>query len=271
MSRREASLSMPGGSVGGGLAKVGSAWHGVLIHAAQMGKLAWDILRAIVQLRVSPREILYQINVMGIQSLPIVMITAALTGIVTSQQGGYQFTGSVPLYVLGSLVAQTVVLEMGPVLTAFVLIGRVGARITAEIGTMKVSEQLDALDALGRDQVAILAAPRVIAGIISVPILVAIADIVGIEVGMLAAQKTVGLGKEAFFYGAGLFWHSWDLLYSITKAFVFGFTIPFISVHMGFETKGGAEGVGRTTTSAVVFMTLTVLVLDAFFAPLMLQ
>jgi len=243
----------------------------VFRHAGQIGGLTWAVGRALVRLRVSPREILNQIYVMGIQSLPIVLVTASLAGIVTSQQGGYQFTGSVPLYVLGSLVTETVVLEMGPVLTAIVLVGRVGARITAELGTMKVSEQIDAFHSVGRDPIAILAAPRVVAGVIALPLLVAIADVVGVVAGMLAAQITVGLGREAFLYGARLFWHNWDMLYSLTKATVFGLAIPIISVHMGLQTRGGAEGVGRTTTAAVMFMTLTVLILDALFPPLMLN
>lgn len=252
------------------LAALGRGSVTVLEHTALMGGLARDILLSIVRLRVSLRSVLRQIYIMGIQSVPIVLVTASLAGIVTSQQGGYQFTGAVPLYILGSLVVETVVLEMGPVLTAIVLVGRVGARITAELGTMKVSEQIDAFHALGRDPVEILATPRVIAGIIVLPLLVGIADIVGIFAGMLAAQVTVGLGPESFFYGARLFWHDWDLLYSLTKALVFGFSIPFISVHMGLQTKGGAEGVGRQTTGSVMFMTLTVLILDALFPPLML-
>jgi phospholipid/cholesterol/gamma-HCH transport system permease protein len=209
--------------------------------------------------------------VMGVQSLPIVIVTASLAGIVTSQQGGYQFTGSIPLYVLGSLVAETMVLEMGPVLTAIVLVGRVGARITAELGTMVVSEQIDAYHSLGRDPVAILVAPRIMAGIVVMPILVAIADAVGILVGMFAAKLTTGLGYESFLYGANLFWHSWDLVYSLTKALAFGFAIPLISTHMGLRTAGGAAGVGRQTTASVMFMTLTILALDALFPPLMLQ
>ena len=208
---------------------------------------------------------------MGIESLPIVLVTGSLAGIVTSQQGGYQMTGAIPQYVLGSLVVQTVVLEMGPVLTAIVLVGRVGARITAELGTMKVSEQIDAFYSLGRDPVAILGAPRVVAGVIVMPFLVGIADVIGICAGMVAARIDGGLGFESFLYGARLFWHSWDLLYSLTKALVFGLAIPLISVHMGFQTRGGAEGVGRTTTDAVMFMTLTILILDALFPPLMLQ
>ncbi len=240
-------------------------------HAGGLGSLFWKIVVATVRLRVNFRDVVEQFFIMGIQSVPIVLVTGSLAGIVTSQQGGYQMTSAMPNYILGSLVVQTVVLEMGPVLTAIVLVGRVGARITAELGTMVVSEQIDAYQSLGRDPVELLAAPRVIAGVIVLPLLVAIADAVGIFAGMLAANLTVGLGNEAFLYGARLFWHSWDLLYSLTKALVFGLAIPLISVHMGLRTKGGAEGVGLTTTQAVMFMTLTILILDAMFPPLMLN
>lgn len=253
------------------LAGVGRVSRVTFEHAGGLGLLSWQIIRATVRLKVSMRSILNQMYIMGVQSLPIVLVTGSLAGIVTSQQGGYQMTSAMPAYVLGSLVVETVVLEMGPVLTAIVLVGRIGARITAELGTMVVSEQIDAFKSLGRDPVAILAAPRVIAGILVLPLLVGIADMIGILAGVGAAYLDVGLGVESFFYGARLFWHSWDLLYSLTKAFVFGLAIPLISVHMGLKTKGGAEGVGITTTQAVMFMTLTILILDALFPPLMLN
>ncbi len=240
-------------------------------HAGQLGLLLFRSARAVFALQVSLRAVLQQIYVMGVQSVPIVLVTAVLAGIVTSQQGGYQFQGSIPLYILGSVVVASVVLELGPVLTAIVLVGRVGARITAELGTMQVSEQIEAFHAVGRDPVAILAAPRIIAGLIVVPLLVAIADVVGIGAGMVSAELTVGLGPESFLYGARLFWHSYDLFYSLAKAVVFGLAIPLIAIHMGFRTGGGAAGVGRTTTASVMFMTLTVLILDALFPPLLLQ
>ncbi|MCA9739391.1 MAG: ABC transporter permease [Gemmatimonadota bacterium] len=240
-------------------------------HAGQLALLLVAIVRCVVTLKVSLRSVVRQIYVMGVQSIPIVLVTAVLSGIVTSQQGGYQFTGSIPLYVLGSVVAASVVLELGPVLTAIVLVGRVGARITAELGTMVVTEQIDALHSLGRDPVAILAAPRLIAGLIVVPALVGIADVVGIASGMVAADLTAGLSYDGFLYGARLFWHSWDLFYSFMKAVTFGFAIPLIAVHMGLRTGGGASGVGRVTTASVMFMTLTVLILDALFPPLFLQ
>jgi phospholipid/cholesterol/gamma-HCH transport system permease protein len=173
--------------------------------------------------------------------------------------------------VLGSVVAESVILELGPVMTAFVLIGRVGARITAELGTMKVTEQIDALLALGRDPVPVLAAPRVIAGLIVTPLLVGLANTVGVIAGMITSRATLGLGTESFLYGAQLYWHNFDLFYSLAKGLAFGFIIPVISCHMGFRTRGGAEGVGRATTSSVVIMIISVLVLDALFPPLFLN
>mgnify|MGYP006078543839 CR=1 FL=1 len=240
-------------------------------HAGQIGLLFFNISWASIRLRISSKAIFRQVYLVGIQSVPIVLLAAGLVGVVTSQQGGYQMQSSLPVYIMGSIVVESVILEMGPVLTAIVMIGRVGARITAELGTMRVSEQIDALYSVGRDPVEVLAAPRVIAMMISMPLLVALANMVGILTGMISAQYTLGLGIERFFYGARLFWHSYDMFYSLLKAFFFGIAIPLIAVHMGLRTRGGAEGVGRTTTDSVVLMILTILVIDAMFPPLFLQ
>jgi phospholipid/cholesterol/gamma-HCH transport system permease protein len=230
-----------------------------------MGGTVAVTLRALFSGRLSLRQILRELYWMGVQSLPIITVTALLTGVVTSQQGGYQFTGAVPLYVVGSVVTSTIVLELGPILTAIVFIGRVGARITAELGTMKVSEQIDALQSLGRDPVRQLVAPRLIGGTIALPLLIAYANTVGILAGMFTAQATLGLGSESFLYGARMFWHTFDLYYSVGKGAVFGFIIPLLAAHIGLRSHGGAEGVGSSTTTAVVYMIMAVLVLDATF------
>ena len=107
---------------------------------------------------------------------------------------------------------------------------------------MKVSEQMDAFYSLGRDPYVILAAPRIVAGLIATPILVGIANFIGIGAGMVAADLSLGLGAETFLYGARLFWHSWDVFYSFLKAITFGFAIPVIAIHMGFQTGGGGRG-----------------------------
>ena len=250
---------------------IGRWWQLWAEHAGQLGLLVGRTIVATIRLRVSGSEFVRQLYVMGVQSIPIVLITAVLTGIVTSQQGGYQFTDTIPLYVLGSVTVTSVVLELGPVLTAIVLVGRVGARITAELGTMVVSEQIDAYRSLGRDPQIMLGAPRILAGLVVMPLLVGIANAVGLFSGMVAAALTLDLGFETFLYGARLFWHSWDLWYSFMKAVTFGLAIPLIAIHMGFRTRGGAEGVGSTTTASVMFQTLTILILDALFPPLFLN
>lgn len=272
-TRDESGRSGPSGAgraVRGLLVRIGEHATAVLTHVGQMAGLVGRIGLATVRGAVPLREVTQQMYWIGVGSLPLVVVTAVLSGIVTSQQGGYQFTGAIPLYVLGSVVTSSVVLELAPVLTAVVLIGRVGARITAEFGSMRVSEQIDAMHALGRDPIRELAAPRVIACLVTVPLLVGIADLVGVVSGMVAARATVGLGAESFLYGARLFWHDWDLFYSLMKGVVFGFAIPVIASHMGLNTRGGAEGVGRATTAAVMVMTLSVLILDALFPPLLL-
>jgi phospholipid/cholesterol/gamma-HCH transport system permease protein len=254
-----------------GLARLGRSSENFLAHIGALGMLVWQTVVYLFSGRIPLREVVRQMYWMGASSVPIVLVTGTLAGVVTSQQGGYQFTGSVPLYVLGSVVTSSIILELGPIMTAVVLIGRVGARITAELGTMQVSEQIDALHSLGRDPVRTLVSPRIVAGIIVVPCLVAMANAAGLFSGMIAAQATVGLSYRGFLYGAQLWWHSWDMFYSLMKGVVFGFVIPLIASHMGLSTRGGAEGVGKSTTSAVVLMTLAVLFLDALFPPLLLN
>jgi phospholipid/cholesterol/gamma-HCH transport system permease protein len=253
------------------LGSIGRSAEEFARHAGELAVILWGTLTALFTGQVSFRQLMREMYSMGVQSLPIVLVTGILSGVVTSQQGGYQFTGSVPLYVVGSVVVSSIILELGPVLTAVVFIGRVGARITAELGTMKVSEQIDALQSLGRDPIRTLGAPRIIAGTLVLPMLVAFANLIGVLGGMLTAEATLGLGRETFLYGARLFFHTFDIYYSVGKGMVFGFIIPLVAVHMGFRTYGGAEGVGRATTTSVVYMILAVLILDATFPMIFLR
>jgi phospholipid/cholesterol/gamma-HCH transport system permease protein len=253
------------------LGSLGRSAEGIFRAAGDLSLIVWVSMASLLRGQVPGRSIAREMYWMGVQSVPIILVTAVLSGFVTSQQGGYQFTGSIPLYYLGSIVTSSIILELGPVLTAVVFIGRVGARVTAELGTMKVSEQIDALEALGRDPIRTLAAPRLISGMIVLPLLVAVANTVGIAAGMFAAEATLGLGRESFLYGARMFWHTFDLYYSIGKGAVFGFIIPLIAVYMGLRAHGGAEGVGRATTSSVVYMIMAVLVLDATFPMIFLR
>lgn len=242
-----------------------------LRHLGGMSLLAWRAARAVLSGRMALRDLATQMSTIGVQSVPLVSVIAGLSGIVSAQQGGYQIASAIPPYILGSAVTSSVVLELAPLMTAIGLIGRVGARITAELATMKVSEQIDALYALGRDPVDVLAAPRIMAGILTTPLLVLWAAAVGVLSGLVAAEVAAGVGRETFLYGARLTWHSYDLVYGAIKGAAFGFLIPLISAYMGLLSSEGAEGVGRSTTTAVVTMIIAVFFSDALFPPLLLD
>lgn len=215
------------------------------------------------------RDLVAQMYDMGIRSVPVVVLVAALSGAVTSQQSGYQFTGTVPIWVIGSIVVASVLTELGPLVTALVLVGRIGARIGAELGTMVVTEQVDALRAVGRDPVEQLVVPRVIAGTLMLPPLVVLADFVGIASGWLGAILTLPITTDEFRYGALTYFHDFALWFGLIKAAVFGATITFIGCYTGLRAQGGAEGVGRTTTAVVVSGTVAIMFWDAVLARLL--
>jgi phospholipid/cholesterol/gamma-HCH transport system permease protein len=185
-----------------------------------------------------------------------------IAGAVTSQQTGYQFTGSLPLWVVGSVVTASVITELGPVITGLVLVGRVGARIGAELGTMAVTEQIDALQAVGRHPVLYLVLPRVLAGFFLVPMLVVLADAGGMVAAWAVALLTLPITTAEFVYGARVYFHDFALWFSIMKGAIFGLSITFIACLVGLRVTGGAEGVGRATTAIVVAGTVAVMTWD---------
>jgi phospholipid/cholesterol/gamma-HCH transport system permease protein len=157
------------------------------------------------------------------------------------------------------------------VLTALVLAGRIGARYAAELGTMRVTEQIDALESLGRSPGSHLIVPRVIAGLIMIPALTVVADVMGIGMGWVSMKLVLPITDADFAYGARYFWRPFNATYSVIKAFFFAGAITIISCYMGFNTKQGAEGVGRSTTGAVVSSSVLILLLDVILAKLLLK
>ena len=248
---------------------IGSGIFLFLIHASRSATLAGQIAIAALRPRRYWHALVEQCYEMGIRSIPVVVLVAALSGAVTSQQSGYQFTGTVPIWVVGSVVAASVLTELGPLVTALVLVGRIGAGIGAELGTMVVTEQVDALRAVGRDPVEQLVVPRVLAGTLVLPPLVVIADFVGIGAGWLGALLTLPITSTEFVYGVQSYFHDFALWFGLIKAAVFGATITFIGCYIGLRTAGGAEGVGRTTTSIAVSGTVAIMFWDAILARLL--
>jgi phospholipid/cholesterol/gamma-HCH transport system permease protein len=251
----------------------GTIGQTALVHFENIGRfgiLAAAILKALREARIYLRRIPEQMVWIGNRSLPIVVTTAAFSGMVTSVQSAYQITGYVPLYLVGSIVGESMILELGPVVTALVLAGRVGASIAAELGTMRVTEQIDALESLAINPVAFLVIPRVMAGLIMLPVLTVFADFVGIVGGWLISVATLDLTTTEFFKGFRMFFKTWDAVYGIIKSIFFGAIITLIGCYEGFHTTGGAEGVGRATTHAVVASCLAILMLDYVLAALLL-
>jgi phospholipid/cholesterol/gamma-HCH transport system permease protein len=239
-------------------------------HVGRFGMMMVELVRAVPDWRHWVPRAFEQCQNVGYGSLFIVLLTAGFAGAVTSLQAGYQFTGSVPVYLMGSVLVESIILELGPVLTALILAGRIGARYAAELGTMRVTEQIDALEALGRNPVSHLLIPRIVAGAIMVPVLVMIANLMGIVSGYLAAKASLGLTNADFLYGSRYFYRPFDIWYSLIKAEVFGLVVTVIPCYVGITADQGAEGVGRATTMAVVLSSVMVLLLDTVLAKLLL-
>ncbi len=241
-----------------------------LDHVGRFSFLVADLFRGLVEWRIWVRRMLEQAVAVGYGSLFIVLLVSAFAGAVTSLQTGYQFTGTLPLYYAGAVISESMILELGPVLTALILAGRIGARYAAELGTMRVTEQIDALESLGRSPVSHLLLPRVLAGLLVVPALTMLANATGIVVGYMVAKGSLGLTYGDFEYGARYFFRPLDLWYSLIKSYCFAAAVTLIPCYIGFNTQQGAEGVGRATTTAVVSASVAILLLDALTTRLLL-
>lgn len=235
------------------------------------GFLGVDAVRALRKLDLWGPHLVGQLARVGVESVPIALFIATFTGIVLSLQASYTFTGAIPLYFVGTLVGKTMILELGPVLTGLALSGRVGANIAAELGTMRVTEQIDALETLAYDPVAYLVVPRVLAGAIMFPLVVILANAIGILAGWAASLVLLDMSSPEFIRGLRLFFLPFDVRFSIVKSVTFGVTVTSVGCFFGFHTMGGAEGVGRATTRAVVVASMIILVLDAFWAAVLLR
>src|SRR5205807_6518001 len=242
----------------------------VLGNAGRFTYLLIDLMRGLTEWRVYLPRMFTQATHIGYGSLFIVLLVAGFAGAVTSLQTGYQFTGSLPLYYAGAVISESMILELGPVLTALILAGRIGARYAAELGTMRVTEQIDALESLGRSPMSHLILPRCLAGLITIPALVMFANLIGFLVGWFAAKQSLGISNADFEYGARYFFKSFDLWYSAIKAFAFAAAVTVIPCYIGFNTQQGAEGVGKATTQAVVASSVVVLLLDLVLAQVLL-
>ncbi|MBA3498646.1 MAG: ABC transporter permease [Gemmatimonadales bacterium] len=237
---------------------------------AHIGRRSLETARALADVRTWSPLLMGQMRRLGVDSVPIALFIAVFTGIVLSLLSSYIFTGAVPLYFVGALVGKTVMMELGPVLTGMALAGRVGASIAAELGTMKVTEQVDALETLAYDRNAYLVVPRVLAATLMFPVVTALAMGVGITSGWITAVNLLDLSTPEFFKGLKLFYQFKDIWFGLLKSASFGAAVALMGCLRGLDAKSGAQGVGQSTTRAVVLGCEAILVLDAFWALVLL-
>jgi phospholipid/cholesterol/gamma-HCH transport system permease protein len=234
------------------------------------GYLTTGALRALRNVEIWGPRLVPQMVTVGVASVPIALFIAGFTGIVLAINASYTLTGAVPIYLVGAMVGKSMILELGPVLTGLALAGRVGASTAAEVGTMRVTEQIDALETLAYDPLAYLVVPRVIAGVVMFPAVIVLATAMGILAGWSASLTLLDMSTAEFVRGLRLFFLPWDVQYAVIKSLSFGLIVTGVGSFYGFHAKGGAGGVGVATTRAVVLSSMLILVLDAFWAVVLL-
>ena len=243
-------------------AKLGKTALTVFRVVGSGGIILW---RAILSLRRLGRSIglvFEQMQRFGVESLPLVIITSVFTGAVAAVQVSYQLKEYLPKAYLGTAIFKSVVIELGPVLTALVVGGRVGASIAAELGTMRVTEQIDAMEAMAIDPHRYLVMPRLLSGLIMLPALTIIADILAIGGGFVVAGVALDVSSKVFIDGTKMLFYAGDVIGGLIKACAFGGIIALMGCTAGLRAAGGAVGVGRAATRAVVTSCVLILIGD---------
>jgi phospholipid/cholesterol/gamma-HCH transport system permease protein len=244
------------------LEKIADKVINAVIEIGEIATLIWGIIKSFPRVFRDRKLILQQMEQVGVNSIPLVIIIGFFTGAVSSWQAAYQFKGFLSLSYLGSAVSKAIFIELGPVLTAIVLAGRVGASIAAELGTMKVTEQIDALESLAINPVRYLVMPRFLACIAMLPVLTVLANFIAISGAFGVAYVFQNVSFELFFSSAKRVFETKDIVGGIIKSLFFGASTSIIGCHVGLRTEGGAEGVGNSTIRAFVLAAAMTLVLD---------
>jgi phospholipid/cholesterol/gamma-HCH transport system permease protein len=212
------------------------------------------------------RELLHTCVNIGVSSTGVIAVTGTFIGMVLAVQAYTQLHQVGLDTSLGAIIHMSVVRELGPVLTAIMLAGRVGSAMAAQLGTMRVTEQIDALACLGVDPVRFLVAPRVVAALLMVPLLTVFADLMGMVGSSLICLRVYGIDPYHYWQHTRGFVGPWDILTGLAKSIVFGGVVSLISCHRGFHSGAGAVGVGRAATEAFVYSFVAILILDFFMA-----
>jgi len=215
------------------------------------------------------RETLAEASRQAVDALPLVAVLAGMGGALIAQQTGYQFQGTLPSWIVGSVVAASVITEMAPLFAGFALVGVIGTRIAAEIASMQATEQVAALDVMGRQPVRYLVAPRVFAGTLVAPILMIFALMAGLLAGWFTAIFVTRANTSDFWFGVRHYTQDFSLIYPLIKGVVFGAVITFSACVAGLQTSGGSAGVGRSVRRAVIWMISSIIITDTGLVPLL--
>jgi phospholipid/cholesterol/gamma-HCH transport system permease protein len=239
----------------------------------EMGRMLNFLLFALYMIFRSPGKlyhILKQIHFIGARSVFVIVLTASFTGMVLGLQGYYTLAKFGSEGMLGAAVALSLIRELGPVLTALMVTGRAGSAITAEIGIMKITEQIEALRTMALEPFKYLVSPKILASLIALPLLCAIFDVVGIYGGYLVGVKLLGVNPGAYFHEMEKSVEWKDVYSGFVKSVSFGVIISWVSCYKGYYAGHGAEGVSRATTAAVVMSSVLVLIWDYFLTSVLL-
>ncbi len=227
-----------------------------------MSRLLRDVVIRLPLILKNPSLTIEQMRVIGIESLPLVIITAIFVGAETVIQANMQFNGLVPLSYLGFVVSKSIVTELGPVLTAFVVASRISTAIAAEVGSMQTSEQLDAMYCLSLDSTRYVIVPKIVATTTMLPVLVIFAELLAFSSATATALIVTPVSLYSFVEGLQLFFIPTDLYLGVLKTSVFGLTIALSGAHFGLHCAKGAEGIGNATTGAFMLSTILILICD---------
>jgi len=244
----------------------------VMANVEETGKiflLFLSVLAWMVRPPLKLRNIFKQMEFVGVKSIFVVVLTGTFTGMVMALQGYYGFRLFGAQSLVGSTVALGMTRELGPVLTALIVTARAGSAMAAELGTMRVTEQIDALYVMAANPVKHLIVPRVIAGVLMLPVLTIVSDFVGIVGGYFVGVHILDINKGAFVKNITSLVVLGDIYNGLVKAACFGLILSLVGCYKGFNTRGGAEGVGRATTEAVVLASISILISDYFLTAIM--
>lgn len=267
-------MGLPLGLVAGiGRAGIG-AWEGFLNFLRELTNAMTLALKTFVRLPLFVKNFniaLGQMFAIGITSVPLVSVIALFVGSVTVTQAVYQFAGFIPLRFLGLAVCKSMITELAPVITSLVFAGRIATAIAAEIGSMRTTEQLDAMTIMSLDPIRYLVVPKTLACMLMLPCLVIWAELLGFVGSVITVVITVDMTLHSYLAGLRMFFNPVDIYIGVVKTVVFGGIIALVGAYFGYATRGGAEGVGNATTKAVMLSSALILIFDFVIAFMFLR